>query len=229
MAFPTAVNDQITDAVTQGNVKVIAESPAAAMSTIYQAIAHSTGILFENAVAAQQQQNTLAQAAANQGVMQLFSVDTAAAGADGQNAFAENLAGLLAVLAAFGPSVATASAAQAETVQADTTRPATTGAQASGTDADPKTGSDDISKALKDAVRFANDTVLGHADEFNAALRQCTDSFIHALRQVQEAESDALRRMLVDAALVAVMKALLQEPGSAKACEEAMRTGKQAT
>lgn len=28
MAIPTAVNDQITDAVTQANVKVLAESPA---------------------------------------------------------------------------------------------------------------------------------------------------------------------------------------------------------
>ncbi|MBI6636155.1 RebB family R body protein, partial [Pseudomonas paralactis] len=30
------VNEQITDAVTQTNVKVVAESPAMAMSTIYQ-------------------------------------------------------------------------------------------------------------------------------------------------------------------------------------------------
>ncbi|KLB14280.1 RebB family R body protein, partial [Xanthomonas hortorum] len=61
MAFPTAVNDQITDAVTQSNVKVIGEAPAMAMGTIYQSMAHSSGILFANAVAAQQQQNTLAQ------------------------------------------------------------------------------------------------------------------------------------------------------------------------
>ena len=58
MAIPTAVNDQITDAVTQANVKVLAESPAMAMGAIYQTMAHSTGILFENAVSAQQQQNT---------------------------------------------------------------------------------------------------------------------------------------------------------------------------
>ena len=56
MAIPTAVNDQITDAVTQANVKVLAESPAMAMGAIYQTMAHSTGILFENAVSAQQQQ-----------------------------------------------------------------------------------------------------------------------------------------------------------------------------
>jgi hypothetical protein len=80
MAFPTAVNDQITDAVTQTNVKVLAEAPAMAMGSIYQSIAHATGILFENAVYAQQQQNVIAQAATTQGVMHIYSIDTTAAG-----------------------------------------------------------------------------------------------------------------------------------------------------
>jgi hypothetical protein len=83
-AFPTAINSQITDAVTQANVKVIAEAPAAAMGSIYQALAHSTGILFENAVSQQQQQTIAAQAATVQGVIQIYSVDTMAdAGATG--------------------------------------------------------------------------------------------------------------------------------------------------
>ncbi|WP_434633105.1 RebB family R body protein [Chromobacterium sp. CV08] len=72
MAFPTAVNNQITDAVTQSNVKVLGEAPAMAIGSIYQTMAHSTGILFENAVSAQQQQNALAQAASNQGVTQFY-------------------------------------------------------------------------------------------------------------------------------------------------------------
>ena len=69
MADPTTVNPMITDAVTQSNVKVVGEAPAVAISTLYQSMVHSTGILFENAVAAQQQQNSLAQAAANQGIL----------------------------------------------------------------------------------------------------------------------------------------------------------------
>lgn len=75
-AFPTAVNSQITDAVTQANVKVLAESPAMAMSAIYQSLAHSTGILFQNAVSQQQQQYVAAQAATNQGIIQIYSIDT---------------------------------------------------------------------------------------------------------------------------------------------------------
>ncbi|WP_028535199.1 RebB family R body protein [Paludibacterium yongneupense] len=99
------VNYQITDAVTQSNVKVVAEAPAMAMGSIYQAMAHSTGILFQNAVSAQQQQNTLAQAAANQGIMQVYSLDTtAAAGATekvAQTGVSDNLTSLLTVLRAF--------------------------------------------------------------------------------------------------------------------------------
>ncbi|WP_295478163.1 RebB family R body protein [uncultured Pseudomonas sp.] len=102
------VNEQITDAVTQSNVKVLGESPPMAMSILYQAMARSSGILFENAVSAQQQQNTLAQAASNQGVMQIYNVDTsAAAGATeriGQTGVADNLTSLLTVLNAFRQS-----------------------------------------------------------------------------------------------------------------------------
>ncbi|WP_419870405.1 RebB family R body protein [Chryseobacterium sp. CT-SW4] len=72
------VNPQVTDAVTQSNVKVVAEAPAVALGNVYQTAAHSTGIMFENAVNAQNQQNILGQAATNQGIMQIYSVDTIA-------------------------------------------------------------------------------------------------------------------------------------------------------
>ena len=101
------VNEQITDAVTQTNVKVVAESPAMAMSTIYQSMAQATAILFQNAASAQQQQNTLAQAATNQGVMQTYSVDTTAGAAAtekvAQGGVSDNLTSLLTVLTSFQP------------------------------------------------------------------------------------------------------------------------------
>ena len=74
----STVNHQITDAVTQTNVKVVAEAPAMALGNVYQSAAHSTGLMFENAVNAQAQQNILAQTATTQGVMQIYSVDTIA-------------------------------------------------------------------------------------------------------------------------------------------------------
>lgn len=70
------ISEQITDAVTQANVKVVAEAPAMAMGNIYQTASHSTGLMFQNAVNEQNQQNILAQAATTQGVMQIYSIDT---------------------------------------------------------------------------------------------------------------------------------------------------------
>src|SRR5437588_2486325 len=78
MAIPTAVNGQITDSVTQANVKVLGDAPAMAMGAIYQSLGHSTGILYENAASAQQQLAIAAQAATNQGVIQIYSIDTMA-------------------------------------------------------------------------------------------------------------------------------------------------------
>ncbi|KKB64437.1 R body protein RebB-like protein [Robbsia andropogonis] len=107
MTFPTSVNNQITDAVTQSNVKVVGEAPAMALGSVYETMAHSSGILFQNAVSAQQQQNTLAQAADNQGVMQIYSENTMAGAAAtekvSQGGIADNLTSLLTVLRSLPP------------------------------------------------------------------------------------------------------------------------------
>ena len=104
MALPTPVNGMITDAVTQANVKVLGDAPAMAMGAIYQSLAHSTGILYENAVSSQQQLAIAGQAATNQGVIQIYSVDTMA-GADAANKISQsdtpdNLLSLLTALRA---------------------------------------------------------------------------------------------------------------------------------
>jgi len=72
------VSTQITDAVTQSNVSVLAEAPAMALGNVYQSAAHSTGLMFENAVNAQNQQNILAQTVTTQSVIQIYSQDTIA-------------------------------------------------------------------------------------------------------------------------------------------------------
>jgi hypothetical protein len=104
MAIPTAVNGQITDAVTQSNVKVLGDAPAYAMGAIFQSLAHSTGILYENATSAQQQLAISAQAATNQGVIQLYSVDTMAGAVStakiGQSDVPDNMLALLTALKA---------------------------------------------------------------------------------------------------------------------------------
>lgn len=86
----------------------VSKNAAINVGQVYQSMAHATGILFQNAVSSQQQQNTLAQAATNQGVMQIYSLDTtAAAGATEkvlQSGVSDNLTSLLTVLKAFSQS-----------------------------------------------------------------------------------------------------------------------------
>ena len=110
MAIPTPVNGQITDSVTQANVKVVADAPAMAMGAIYQSLAHSTGILYENASSAQQQLAIAAQAATNQGVIQIYSVDTmagaVAAAKLAQSDVPDNMMALLSALRATTSNVA---------------------------------------------------------------------------------------------------------------------------
>ncbi len=100
MATPTAVNDQITDAVTQTNVSTLASSPALALGHVYQTLAHATGLSFQNAVMAQQQLNMASQAATVQGVNLLYSVDTAANSVATSKTNMSDLPTVLATLAA---------------------------------------------------------------------------------------------------------------------------------
>lgn len=53
MADNTPVNSQITDAVTQTNVKVLGEAPAQAMGMVYQTMAHSISLSMQNAMQTQ--------------------------------------------------------------------------------------------------------------------------------------------------------------------------------
>lgn len=80
MAFPTSVNSQITDSVTQSNVKVLGDAPAVAMGNLYQATAQALANAAHNATTAQQQTNITAQAATTMGVALLYSLDTASTG-----------------------------------------------------------------------------------------------------------------------------------------------------
>ncbi len=80
MAFPTSVNSQITDAVTQANTKVVGDAPAMALSSLYLATSQALSNAAHNATNAQQQSQITLQAATTMGVATLYSLDTAATG-----------------------------------------------------------------------------------------------------------------------------------------------------
>ncbi len=98
------VSTQVTDAVTQANVKVLGDSPAMSLSNLYQTISQSLSLSAQNSVTAQQQANIVHQTTTTQGVSLLYSIDTAAtASATGKTLRADTpdmLANILSVVQA---------------------------------------------------------------------------------------------------------------------------------
>lgn len=80
MALSTAVNSQITDSVTQSNVKTLGNAPALSLGNLYQMVSQSLGLSAQNAVFAQQHANMVHQAVTTQGVNLIYSIDTEAIG-----------------------------------------------------------------------------------------------------------------------------------------------------
>lgn len=80
MAFPTSVNSQITDSVTQANVSVLGNAPATALGALYQTMGQAAGLAAQNAVTAQQQSLTISVAATTLAVKTLLGEDTATTG-----------------------------------------------------------------------------------------------------------------------------------------------------
>ncbi len=80
MAFPTSVNSQITDSVTQVNTKVVGDAPAVATSNLFLATSQALGNAAHNASNNQQQAYVTMQAATTQGVNSILSMGTAVTG-----------------------------------------------------------------------------------------------------------------------------------------------------
>ena len=80
MAFPTAVNSQITDSVSQANLKVIGDAPAMAMGNLFVATSQALSNSAHNSTSNQQQATLTGQAANTQGVATLYSLDIGSTG-----------------------------------------------------------------------------------------------------------------------------------------------------
>lgn len=80
MAFPTALNSQITDSVSQVNTKVLGDAPAVAMGNLFVATSQALSNAAHNATNIQQQSYVTMQAATTQGVSTLLTVETATTG-----------------------------------------------------------------------------------------------------------------------------------------------------
>ena len=70
----TVVNSKITDAITQTNVKVLAEAPAQSMAMVYQTMAHSISLSMQNAVSSQNAMQQLNAAIISTACRQIMSL-----------------------------------------------------------------------------------------------------------------------------------------------------------
>ena len=77
MAYPTAENSQITDAVSQTNTKILGDAAAMAVGSLFLPTSQALSNAAHNAVTGQQQTFETAKAATVQGVSILLCVDTA--------------------------------------------------------------------------------------------------------------------------------------------------------
>jgi Killing trait len=98
MAMDTMVNGQITDAVTQANVKVLGDAPAIAMGNLYQATAQALSNAAHNATFAQQQTNMIAQASTTQGINLIYGANTVTEGAVAEKINQSDLPAMIASL-----------------------------------------------------------------------------------------------------------------------------------
>jgi hypothetical protein len=80
MAFPTAINSQITDSITQVNTKVLGDAPAVAMGNLFVATSQALSNAAHNATNNQQQSYVTMQASTTQGISTLLTIDTASTG-----------------------------------------------------------------------------------------------------------------------------------------------------
>jgi hypothetical protein len=87
MAYPTSVNSQITDSVSQVNTKVLGDAPAVAMGNLFIATSQALSNAAHNATNNQQQSYVTMQASTTQGVATMLSMDTASAGEASQKIF----------------------------------------------------------------------------------------------------------------------------------------------
>ncbi|MCY1128651.1 RebB family R body protein [Frigidibacter sp. RF13] len=79
----TPVNSQITDAVTQSNVNVVASAPAQSLGMLYQMATHAAGLSMQNAVQSQQNLNQIGNAVVATAVREILAIPTTPGGGGG--------------------------------------------------------------------------------------------------------------------------------------------------
>ncbi|WP_414716614.1 RebB family R body protein [Thalassolituus sp. UBA3500] len=221
MAFPTAVNDQITDSITQSNVKVLADAPAMAMGNLYQATAQALSNAAHNATSAQQNAAIIAQAALTQGISTLYSIDTASTAAQFEKTSSAEAKATSSVDASNAAKEAPlAQRSTDKNTPSDSTQSAeienvaeqqVEALKAQSEEAQQNI-KENLNKTIEEAVKFALECNLGSADRFNHAVREVMDAFISSLQAIAESEHKSAMNTVKMAATIQTLQAMLVFP-----------------
>ncbi|GAA6144970.1 RebB family R body protein [Thalassolituus maritimus] len=221
MAFPTAVNDQITDSTTQSNTKVLADAPAMAIGSLYQATMQALANAAHNATTAQQQAAVTAQAALTQGVSTLYSIDTASTAVQFEKA---NSAEAKATSPVDASNVAKGAQEAQRTTDKNPTSDSTQSAETENaaeqqiealkvqSEEAQQNIEENLNKTIEEAVKFALECNLGSADRFNHAVREVMDAFISSLQAIAEIEHKSAMNTVKMAASIQTLQAMLVFP-----------------
>ncbi len=87
MAYPTAINSQITDSISQVNTGVVGGAPGVAQGNLLIATSQALAIAAHNATNNQQQAYMTMQAATTQGVIAMLSMGASITGAGARRIF----------------------------------------------------------------------------------------------------------------------------------------------
>ncbi len=198
MAFPTSVNNQITDAIAQQNSKVVGDAPAVAMGNLYMATAQALSNAAHNATSNQQQMGITLQATLVQGVTTLYGIDTASGSAAGAHLSRTQITQVS------GPSeqVSQAPASVADSAARVTELGETLAAE-----------QQDASRKIEEAIKFALDCNLDSADRFNHAVREVMDAFITSLQAIGDSQYRSALDVVCMAGITMTLKAMIEQPG----------------
>ena len=196
MAFPTDVNDEIMNSVTQPNPQVIGDAPAIAMGNLFIATSQALSNAAHNATNNQQQSYVTMQAATTQAVTTLYSVDTASVGVATREILNASVAGTAPAATALTPQeIASSAAEQTATLKA-------TASDSHG----------QISDRIEEAIDFALHTTLGSAERFNHAVREVMDAHVSSLQAISESQyRDCLNSVKI-AAISKTLEGMLKHP-----------------
>lgn len=221
MAFPTAVNNQITDSITQSNVKVLADAPAMAIGSLYQATTQALANAAHNATTAQQQAAITLQAALTQGISTLYSIDTASTAVQFEKSNPTH------AKATSPTDISNAAKEASQTPKITNMHNSCYSIQSAEIEnvaeqqlEDLKTQSEEaqqnvkenLNKTIEEAVKFALECNLDSADRFNHAVREIMNAFISSLQAIAESEHKSAMNTVKMAATIQTLQAMLVFP-----------------